>query len=166
MKKIQRRLVHFIAHGGHLVILQFILMFIFAICPVWQPILDTNTFETLSIWRISFAAIPAFIALLFGGLGSHHLRDYLTPSPYPVEHNQLVSHGIYAIVRHPLYASLLFLGLSWTVYSLSLSHMFLLIVAGGFFDYKAGREEQWLTALHPDYANYAQRVHKFVPWIY
>ncbi len=163
---LQQRLSQFISRGEHLVILQFVLMLLFAFCPIWQPILETNTFNHLAPWRMGGAAVPALIALLFGGLGSHHLRDYLTPSPYPVDHNQLVCHGIYAIVRHPLYASLLFLGLAWTIYTLSLSHTLLLIVAGIFFDYKAGREEQWLTARHPEYANYAQRVHKFVPWIY
>jgi protein-S-isoprenylcysteine O-methyltransferase Ste14 len=34
-----------------------------------------------------------------------------------------------------------------------------------FFDYKAGKEEAWLTQRHPEYADYARRVHKFVPWV-
>jgi protein-S-isoprenylcysteine O-methyltransferase Ste14 len=83
-----------------------------------------------------------------------------------VDHSQLVQHGVYAIVRHPLYASLLFAGAAWALYNLSLSHLLALGVAFAFFKYKAAREEAWLTERHPDYVSYAGRVKKFIPWIY
>ena len=33
-------------------------------------------------------------------------------------------------------------------------------------DYKAGKEEGWLSQRHPEYAYYAKRVRKLVPWVY
>jgi protein-S-isoprenylcysteine O-methyltransferase Ste14 len=69
-------------------------------------------------------------------------------------------------VRHPLYSSQLFAALGWTLYTLSLSHLLILVVGFLFFDYKAGKEEGWLTERHPAYPDYARRVKKLVPWVY
>ncbi|KAA6185184.1 isoprenylcysteine carboxylmethyltransferase family protein [Thiohalocapsa marina] len=152
--------------GEWLVALQFALMAIFFLLPVWQPGLGAAAMDATMLWRSLGAGLLGLVALVFGGLGSHHIRDYLTPLPYPVDHSQLVQHGVYGLVRHPLYASLLFAGLAWTLYHLSLSHLLFLAVCFLFFDYKASREEAWLTERHPEYVAYAQRVRKFLPWVY
>jgi protein-S-isoprenylcysteine O-methyltransferase Ste14 len=70
------------------------------------------------------------------------------------------------VVRHPLYSSQLFAALGWVAFSLSLSHLALLAVGFVFFDFKASKEEAWLTERHPDYADYARGVRKLIPWIY
>jgi protein-S-isoprenylcysteine O-methyltransferase Ste14 len=153
--------------GELLVAIQFALMIGFALLPVWHPGLSTAALaDTLPWLRLPLAGLLALVAVLLAALGSHHIRDYLTPLPYPVDHSQLVQHGVYAIVRHPLYASLLSAGLAWTLYNLSLSHLLLWIVGFAFFDYKAGKEERWLTERHPEYAEYVKRVRKFVPLVY
>lgn len=149
--------------GEHLVVLQFALMLGFVLCPVWPGDADR---WLASGWRVALSAPFALIAVLLAGFGTLALRAYLTPLPYPVPHNRLVRHGVYAWVRHPLYASLLFAGAAATLYWLSLSHLVLLIVAAVFFNYKADKEEVWLRARHPEYASYAQQVAKFIPWIY
>ncbi len=152
--------------GEMLVAIQFALMIIFAITPVWHPGLSPALFADLLPLRLILAFPFALAALLLGALGSHHIRAYLTPLPYPVEHNQLVRHGVYGLVRHPLYTSLLSAALAWTLYSISLSHLLLLIIGFFFFDFKARKEEAWLTERHPVYPDYAARVSKFIPWIY
>ncbi len=152
--------------GEMLVAIQFALMIIFAVMPVWHPGLSPGLFADLLLPRLILAIPLALVALAFGALGSHHIREYLTPLPYPVEHNQLVQHGVYGLVRHPLYASLLSAALAWTLYSISLSHLLLLVVGFLFFDFKAGKEEAWLTERHPEYTDYAARVSKFIPWVY
>ena len=35
-----------------------------------------------------------------------------------------------------------------------------------FFDIKSRREEAWLRARYADYADYQQRVHKLIPFVY
>lgn len=152
--------------GEILVAIQFALMIGFALLPVWQPFLGADAMDASGALRGWLAAPFAVLALAFGAFGSVHIRDYLTPLPYPVDHSQLVQHGVYAIVRHPLYASLLFAGTAWTVYNLSLSHLLALVGAFLFFNYKAGKEEAWLTERHPEYSDYAQRVKKFIPFVY
>jgi protein-S-isoprenylcysteine O-methyltransferase Ste14 len=154
------------ARGELLVVIQFALMIGFALLPAWHPWLGADAMAASGGLRIWLAAPFAVIALVLGAFGSVHIRDYLTPLPYPVDHSQLVQHGVYAIVRHPLYASLLFAGAAWTAYNLSLSHLLALGVAFVFFDYKAGKEEAWLTERHPEYLDYARRVKKFIPLVY
>jgi protein-S-isoprenylcysteine O-methyltransferase Ste14 len=152
--------------GEMLVALQFALMIIFIVAPVWHPGLSPGLLADLWLVRLLLAVPFAAAAVILGAMGSHHLRHYLTPLPYPVEDSRLVQHGVYAIVRHPLYSSLLSAALAWTLYSLSLTHLLLLIVGFLFFDLKARKEETWLTERHPEYRDYARRVSKFVPYLY
>lgn len=152
--------------GEMLVAIQFVLMAIFAVAPVWHPGLSSALVADLWLPRLILALPFALAALILGALGSHHIREYLTPLPYPVDHNRLVQHGVYGIVRHPLYASLLSAALAWTIYSLSVSHLILLVVGFLFFELKARKEEAWLSERHPEYRDYAARVPKFIPFLY
>ncbi len=152
--------------GEYLVVIQFILFFGFILLPVWNPLATPSLLETLAPLRWGSIILFGLVALLFGGLGSLHIRAYLTPLPYPVDHNQLVQHGVYAWVRHPLYSSQLFAALGWTLYNLSLSHLVVLVAGFFFFDYKAAKEEGWLSERHPEYREYARRVKKLIPWVY
>ena len=152
--------------GELLVVIQFVLLFAFIFLPVWRPGVSAELLEATWLFRVTIGVAMGVIALVLGALGSHHIRDYLTPLPYPVDHSQLVQHGVYAIVRHPLYASQLFAAFGYVVYQLSLSHLLLLALGFLFFDYKAGKEEGWLSERHPEYVEYARRVRKFIPWVY
>lgn len=152
--------------GEYLVLIQFVLFFAFILIPRWSPFASEALLEGLAPVRWAALALCGLVALLLGGLGSAHIREYLTPLPYPVDHNQLVQHGIYSWVRHPLYSSQLFAALGWTLFTLSLSHLAILVLGFVFFDYKASKEERWLTERHPHYADYARRVRKLVPWVY
>jgi protein-S-isoprenylcysteine O-methyltransferase Ste14 len=120
----------------------------------------THALRLGALWVLGLAA------LAMAGLGAIQIRGYLTPLPYPVDHSQLVTGGVYGLVRHPLYSSQLIAALGWTCYTLSLAHLAILALGFLFFDYKSGKEERWLTERHPEYADYARRVRKLVPWIY
>lgn len=152
--------------GELLVLIQFVLLFGFILMPQWSPLATPDWLAATELGRWAVLTIAWAIAIGFGALGSMHLREYITPLPYPVEHNRLVQHGVYTLVRHPLYSSQLFAAFGWVVFTLSLSHLVVLVVGFLFFDFKASREEEWLTARHPEYKDYAQRVRKFIPWVY
>jgi protein-S-isoprenylcysteine O-methyltransferase Ste14 len=154
------------SRGEHLVVLQFVLFFGFVFLPVWNPLATPELLAETRLIRWSFLLLFAGAALVLGGLGVVQIRAYLTPLPYPVEHSRLVRHGAYAVVRHPLYGSQLLAALGWTAFQLSVSHLALLVVGFFFFDHKASREEQWLGERHPEYAEYARRVRKLIPWVY
>jgi protein-S-isoprenylcysteine O-methyltransferase Ste14 len=152
--------------GEYLVVLQFVLFFAFIFAPAWNPLLTPAFMEALG--PVRWAALVAFwaVAVVLGGFGSVHIRDYLTPLPYPVDHSQLVKHGVYAWVRHPLYSSQLFAAAGWVIFTLSFTHLLILVIGFFFFDYKATKEEGWLTERHPEYVEYAKQVRKLIPWIY
>lgn len=152
--------------GEYLVVLQFLLMAAFILMPVWPKLHETAYFRDSALlrWPVLFCCWASALAL--GGLGSHHIREFLTPLPYPVDHNRLVTNGIYGLVRHPLYGSQLFAAFGWAVFALSLSHLLLLCVGFLFFSFKASKEERWLTERHPEYTSYAKKTKKFIPWIY
>lgn len=152
--------------GELLVVLQFVLFFAFLFIPVWNPWLTQDLMANTAYPRLGLLVMGGLIALAMGLLGLFNLGRNLTPLPYPLDHNQLVTQGVYGWVRHPLYSSQLFAALGWVCYSLSLGHLLLLVVGFLFFDYKAGKEEGWLSQRHPEYADYAKRVSKLVPWVY
>jgi len=158
--------LHHGKRGEYLVLLQFVLFFAFVLIPAWNPLTTPTLIADSTTLRWIALLLFGGVGLLLGGLGVVHIRKYLTPLPYPVDHNRLVRHGVYAIVRHPLYSSQLFAAFGWTIFSLSLSHACLLMLGFLLFDYKATKEEQWLQERHLKYADYARSVKKFIPWIY
>jgi protein-S-isoprenylcysteine O-methyltransferase Ste14 len=148
------------------VAIQFLIFFAFILIPAWNPWGTQGLLAATETPRLALLILAALAALGLGGLGVLHIRRYLTPLPYPVDHSRLVTTGVYGLVRHPLYSSQLFAALGWTLFTLSLSHLAILVLGFLFFDYKATKEEGWLTERHPDYPDYARRVRKFIPWIY
>ncbi|ACD89554.1 conserved hypothetical protein [Chlorobium limicola DSM 245] len=164
-KKTQNR-QPFGKRGEHLVAMQFLLMAAFILTPVLPDRSATVFFANTLLLRWAVLIVCWSGAILLGGLGSHRIKEFLTPLPYPVDHNRLVTTGVYGMVRHPLYSSQLFAAFGWSIFSISLSHLLLLVVAFLFFSYKASKEERWLTQRHPEYADYAKKVRKFIPWIY
>ncbi len=152
--------------GEVLVVLQIALVAAFLFTRPWNPWLTPDFLALTQTPRVALLVLCGVIALAIGGLGVLKLGANLTPLPYPLDHNRLVTQGIYALIRHPLYSSQLFAALGWVIYSLSLSHLLLLFIGFVFFDYKAAREEAWLTERHPEYADYARGTRKLIPWWY
>ena len=86
--------------------------------------------------------------------------------PAPKAGSSLVTTGIYARVRHPLYASTLALALGWTLWWHSPFALLLTLALAGLLRFKAGFEESCLRRQFPDYAAYAQRVPRFFPRLF
>lgn len=152
--------------GEYLVVLQFLLIAAFILMPILPNLRDTHFFHISELLRWAILVFCWAAAMVMGGLGSHNIKEFLTPLPYPVDHNRLVTTGVYGIVRHPLYSSQLFAAFGWVVFTLSFSHLALLVLAFLFFSFKASKEERWLVQRHPEYLDYAKKVRMFIPWIY
>jgi protein-S-isoprenylcysteine O-methyltransferase Ste14 len=99
----------------------------------------------------------------FGIAGVRALGRNLTPFPRPRPGSELVRHGIYAHVRHPLYACLMLASLGWALVWQSAAASLAALALIPFFRAKARREEQWLRDHFPGYAEYEHQVPRFVP---
>jgi protein-S-isoprenylcysteine O-methyltransferase Ste14 len=110
--------------------------------------------------------IIGLIGLLFVGLSTLNLGANLTIFPHPKETGTLTQHGLYGLVRHPIYAGVLMGALGWSLLRASLPALALTVILGLFFDRKAAQEEIWLAEKYPDYADYRRRVRKLIPWLY
>ena len=110
----------------------------------------------------------AVLLLIAAGVslaGAVALGRNLTPFPKPMEQTQLVRHGIYGVIRHPIYASVIAAAHGWALVWQSWPAVGLAAALIPFFHAKARHEEQWLRRKFPEYAGYEQRVRRFFPWV-
>jgi protein-S-isoprenylcysteine O-methyltransferase Ste14 len=120
---------------------------------------------TGAAWMVVGAAWMV-AGVLIVAAGTKALRKNLTPLPLPRENAQLVRHGIYQYVRHPLYLAIACLALGWSLAWGSWRALIATIALCGFFDAKARYEEKWLARRFPEYEAYRRDVKRFVPGIY
>jgi len=139
-----------------LVALQFGLVALLALLPygtLWarDPLVMTTGFVGI------FSGV-AIALVAVAGLGRT-----LTASPVPKPGGELVTTGIYAWVRHPIYTGIILAALGLAYIGASVGH---LIAAGGLIVLlmvKSRLEERMLLAQYRDYAAYAARVGRLIP---
>ncbi len=107
---------------------------------------------------------PALAGTTLMLASARSLGRNLTPTTTPVPEGELIAHGLYARVRHPMYSGLILLywGLGW----IGSNWRFGLLIglfSWLFFDRKASVEERKLLERYPGYAAYAGAVPKLVP---
>lgn len=92
------------------------------------------------------------------------LRRSLTVVPIPKEYGQLSTTGLYQYVRHPMYSSVLLFALGIALSSGSLIKYLLTLLLYLLFHAKSTYEEKYLKLKYPDYAEYASRIPRFIPF--
>lgn len=117
-------------------------------------------------WLRATGALILAVGGIFGTLGLLTLGRNLSPFPKPIEGGQLVTTGIYGIVRHPIYTGLVLGTLGWSLLIGSIVGLGLAVALFVFFDLKSRREEAWLAESYPDYPAYRDRTKKLIPWVY
>jgi protein-S-isoprenylcysteine O-methyltransferase Ste14 len=114
---------------------------------------------------LSYIAIIGSILLGIWALWTiHPQRVNILPVPHP--NGVLVTHGPYAVIRHPMYTAQLFAALVaaiesalWLNAGVWLLYMVLLVM-------KAAYEEQGLVKQFSDYREYQQKTWRLVPFLY
>lgn len=106
------------------------------------------------------------VGAVIGVKGVRELGRNRTSYPRPVADHQLVQSGVYSVVRHPLYCSLVFLSFGWSLVWSSTIALLLAASLTVVLDQKARLEERWLSERYPDYSSYRRRVRRLIPWIY
>ena len=150
--------------GEGYVIIQFLLFGLIGIAPrlLQGSLLPASWSPTLRLIGILVALIG--LGLAFAGI--FNLGDNLTAVPHPKTESNLVEHGAYRIVRHPIYSGILLGALGWVLMSNSWSAGLFSLLLLFLFDLKSRREEQWLAEKFPNYTAYQQRVKKLIPLLY
>jgi protein-S-isoprenylcysteine O-methyltransferase Ste14 len=106
------------------------------------------------------------LGFLVAAAGLRVLEPRLTPFPRPRDDARLEMGGIYAYLRHPIYAGLIIAAVGWSLLWSSHAGLWHSIALAIFFDLKADREERWLRERFSDYGAYSKRVRRFIPGIY
>jgi protein-S-isoprenylcysteine O-methyltransferase Ste14 len=101
------------------------------------------------------------LLLLFAGFRG--LGKSLTANPVPVDDGILVTTGIYARLRHPIYTGLLVLTMGLVVASGVWAQLIAWFGLLGLLIYKMRWEETLLSAKHKGYAAYKSRVPALFP---
>ncbi len=120
-----------------------------------------------SDYRIWWVGVPLFLLGAWAELrGKVDLGRQRVTQPEPIPDGRLVTGGIYSVIRHPLYASLILLGFGWAMLWGSWPALGLASIQAVFLDAKARCEERHLRNRFTEYETYSRRVKRFVPGIY
>jgi protein-S-isoprenylcysteine O-methyltransferase Ste14 len=106
------------------------------------------------------------LSTLCGLSGAIALGRGLTPFPRPSPESRLVQHGIYRVIRHPLYTAVITAAFGWSMLRLSWPAAAASVALALLLNAKARREEGWLQEQFPEYADYQRRVKRFIPWVF
>ena len=149
----------FLERGGGWVVGQFLIL----ACLLAFAVLYPGTGPVA--WRYA-GALVLIVAAVIAVAGVMALGRNLTPFPKPADHAELVRHGIYAKIRHPLYTAVILAGFGWALVWLSWPALMAAAALVPFFHAKSCREEGFLRQKFPGYREYEAHTRRFVPWIY
>lgn len=108
-------------------------------------------------------AVFMLYAAWTGLSGVRHLGRNRTPLPEPRAGGELVTTGIYALLRHPLNAGMMSMGFGWALLWSSAAGLALALALTLFLHAKTRLEERLLRARFAGYADYARRVPRYLP---
>ena len=112
------------------------------------------------------AIIIYIVGTIFNLLGRQYLGENWGNNVVIYTNHTLVTNGVYKIVRHPLYASII-----WMIYAVGIlykNHVVLIlntIIFIPFMTYRAKQEEKELDKAFDEYKNYKNKVGMFFPKI-
>jgi protein-S-isoprenylcysteine O-methyltransferase Ste14 len=138
--------------------LQLLLFLAYAWEPAWLTFRRSDTLGNLGL-------LFAVAAVLTGCAALTLLWKTFSPFPTPVEEGELITGGLYAFSRHPIYTSLLFAAFGYAVYTGSGYRVLVGLVLLLLFYFKSSYEEQLLITKYPGYTVYRKKVGRFTPWM-
>ena len=119
---------------------------------------------TVPVGVARVAQVVAWAGLVLLVVAAVQLGRGLTAAPQPNDHAQLRTNGLFRLVRHPIYTALLLFAVSRAVTSGNVWAAVACAVLVVLLNIKARWEERYLSRRFPDYAAYAHRTPRFIPW--
>lgn len=142
--------------------LQFVLMALIVVAAVAGPRWPAAAGASLGVVGVALAVA----GLVLGVASGRALGAGLTAFPHPTSSGELIEHGPYRFVRHPIYSAgiLVFAGVSLLLSPAALALTGVLAVVWAL---KSAVEERFLRATYPAYAAYEERVrYRLAPFVY
>lgn len=156
----EQRSANLWSRGAGWVIVQVILFALIALAP-------QTSFSWTTTWiSVLFGLLPFISGLVLLLASILNLGKNLTPFPRPISDGQLVTTGVYSLVRHPMYLSILLVCFGFSLLTTNPIRLGLTGILFIFFDAKSRYEETWLKQQYPSYDDYQKSVKKLVPWLY
>lgn len=127
-------------------------------------------FIPLEEWRFELSENMQILALIVAGTGLLiiliaflQLNTNLSPFPSPKKGARLITSGVFAFARHPIYSGVLFMAFGLSIwlgsgYKLLVSVLLLLV-----FYFKSRYEESILQERFPEYVFYKRETGRFFP---
>jgi protein-S-isoprenylcysteine O-methyltransferase Ste14 len=149
--------------GRILVFAQFGLAFIVLAASVIEKSLTARNIPD-ALYIISLILMFSGIAVVITALISFGQK--ITPNPVPLQTAELRTRGIYSLIRHPMYFSVLLFVTGFTLYEGAYYSFILNIVVFIFLAVKIKFEEKQLVKKFPEYKAYQYKTKKILPFIY
>ncbi|MEY4060360.1 MAG: hypothetical protein RIQ31_22 [Actinomycetota bacterium] len=143
--------------GYLFVLMQFVLLGFLITMPSTR---EAGVFpETL--FALGAAIMLAGLVLLVIALIS--LGRSISVNPVPKANAPLVTTGLYAKMRHPIYSGLLLATLGAAIWGGLIPHLLIWFALVSVLSVKAAYEEMFLLAKHPEYESYKAKTGRFIP---
>ena len=146
------------SRGWFYVAIQFVLIFLLVLSPRMDSPYGGAS-EVVGTIGVGIIALGSGL-LLFSFLG---LGNSLTALPVPKEGGQLVTTGIYSRVRHPIYFSLLVMGLGVMLDAGYWPQVIVYMLLFALLNTKAEFEESLLRKKYAGYDSYALKTPRLIP---
>ena len=135
----------------------------FLVCAI-VTLFKIGTFNFHNTILNIFALIVYIIGIMFNLLGRFYLGNNWGNNVVIYKNHTLITKGVYGIVRHPLYASII-----WMLYAVGILYQnYLVIILNSiifipFMTYRAKQVEKELMLVFKEYKDYQNKVGMFFP---
>ena len=148
------------ARAASYVLMQFVLLALLILAPRDPSVYGGFRAALSVVGLVLIAAGMAVILYSFFALGKS-----LTASPVPKQDGTLVTSGLYARVRHPIYFGLLLASIGVVLDAGPWPQFAIVLLLYVLLNIKASYEEELLANRYPEYKAYAQKTPRFFPRI-
>ena len=138
-----------------LVFLQFLIIILHFI--QWDFLTKKEIVKVNSIYNF-FGLLIIITGTIVMVMAIRDLGSNLSPLPRPISNGNLITSGIYNLIRHPMYYSLILISFGIFITKLSFYYLFLTISLALIIKFKIILEEKYLNIKFKNYIIYKNKV--------
>jgi protein-S-isoprenylcysteine O-methyltransferase Ste14 len=137
-----------------------VLLFVAYFLPVSINHAAPEEIPKLMLWPAQIAIMLGLFEMLWA---LKMLGKNLSPFPRPKEDAELITWGVFGLVRHPIYGGVFLFTVGLGFYHESIYKVMIALILLLFFYFKSRYEEKNLLAYYPNYRAYRLKVGRFFP---